>query len=135
MSRIRSLTTAFAVLALVASVGAPVHAQDTTAASSLVAVAADSTPATDSASPVAPAALTAAAPTFMTASPIAMRAVVRTDAPVLPMMREPTSRSVALMIVGGAALIVGSVVGGDSGNIMMVGGGVIGLIGLWNYLK
>jgi hypothetical protein len=44
-------------------------------------------------------------------------------------------RSPAMMIVGGAALLVGAVVGGKSGTIIMIGGGVIGLIGLWNYLK
>ena len=44
-------------------------------------------------------------------------------------------RGVPMMIVGGAAMVVGAVVGGDSGNIIMVGGAVIGLVGLWNYLK
>ena len=45
------------------------------------------------------------------------------------------SRGVPMMIVGGVALIVGAAVGGDSGNIIMVGGAVIGLIGLWNFVK
>jgi hypothetical protein len=45
------------------------------------------------------------------------------------------SRNVALMIVGGAAIAVGAVVGGDAGTIMMVGGGVIGLIGLYRYVR
>jgi hypothetical protein len=40
-----------------------------------------------------------------------------------------------MMVVGGAAMIVGAVIGDRSGNIIMVGGGVVGLIGLWNYLK
>lgn len=44
------------------------------------------------------------------------------------------SSNVALMIVGGAALVVGSLVDGDSGTIIMVGGAVVGLIGLFRYL-
>jgi len=45
------------------------------------------------------------------------------------------SANVALMIVGGAALVVGSVIHGDTGTIIMAGGGVIGLIGLFRYLR
>lgn len=45
------------------------------------------------------------------------------------------SKSEALMVVGGAALIVGAVIGGDEGQIIMVGGAVIGLIGLWRWLQ
>ncbi|MGE0158535.1 MAG: hypothetical protein AB7T31_03930 [Gemmatimonadales bacterium] len=47
---------------------------------------------------------------------------------------ERTSTDVALMIVGGAALILGSVIGDDAGAMMMVGGGVVGLVGLYQYL-
>ena len=45
------------------------------------------------------------------------------------------SQNVAMMIVGGAALVVGSVIGGDAGTLMMVGGGVVGLVGLYRYLQ
>ncbi len=45
------------------------------------------------------------------------------------------SENVAFMIVGGAALVVGSVIGGDAGTLMMVGGGVVGLVGLYRYLR
>jgi hypothetical protein len=54
-------------------------------------------------------------------------------APPLPGV-ERTSTDVALMIVGGAALILGSVIGDDAGAMMMVGGGVVGLVGLYQYL-
>ena len=59
-----------------------------------------------------------------------------TDAP-LPAPSEPgrNGRNTAMMVVGGAALIVGAVIGGDSGTIIMIGGGVLGLWGLWQYLK
>lgn len=43
--------------------------------------------------------------------------------------------NVAMMIVGGAALIVGLSVGGEGGQIIAVGGAVIGLIGLFRYLR
>ncbi len=45
------------------------------------------------------------------------------------------SEDVALMIVGGAALVIGSVIDGDAGTLMMVGGGVMGLLGLYRYLS
>ena len=55
-------------------------------------------------------------------------------APVFPGQTRASS-AVALMIVGGAALVVGSVIGGDAGTLMMVGGGVLGLVGLYRYLQ
>jgi hypothetical protein len=58
------------------------------------------------------------------------------SAPALaPMRAVGTQRDVAWMIVGGATLVVGSVIGGDGGMIMMVTGGVIGLVGLMRYLQ
>lgn len=48
---------------------------------------------------------------------------------------SPARRDVAWMVLGGAALVVGSIVGGDGGTIIMVTGGVIGLVGLWRYLQ
>jgi len=41
----------------------------------------------------------------------------------------------AMMIVGVAALFAGAIIGGDPGTIVMVGGAVIGLIGLYDYLQ
>jgi hypothetical protein len=43
--------------------------------------------------------------------------------------------NIAMMVVGGAALVVGLAIGGDSGNIIAVGGGVIGLLGLYRYMR
>jgi hypothetical protein len=40
-----------------------------------------------------------------------------------------------MMAVGGAALVVGLVIGGDGGLIIATTGGVIGLIGLYRYLR
>ena len=44
-------------------------------------------------------------------------------------------RNVAMMGVGVAAIVVGSLVGGDGGTIIAIGGGVIGLVGLYRYLR
>lgn len=44
-------------------------------------------------------------------------------------------QSRAMMIVGAAALVTGAVIGGDAGTLIMVGGAVIGLVGLYNYLQ
>jgi hypothetical protein len=56
-------------------------------------------------------------------------------APVTRVRTPPMRQSVALMIVGAAGLLVGSIIGGDSGTIIMVGSGIIGLYGLYQYLR
>ena len=51
-----------------------------------------------------------------------------TDArPLLMPVNGENSQNVALMVVGGAGLIVGAVIGGRSGTIVRLGSGVIGL--------
>jgi len=42
---------------------------------------------------------------------------------------------VAMMVVGLAGLVAGAVIGGSPGTIIMIGGAVVGLIGLWQYLQ
>ena len=56
------------------------------------------------------------------------------DAPPAPVL-APSSQNVALMIVGGAGLLVGAVIGGDEGTIIMIAGGSVGLLGLYRYLR
>jgi len=41
----------------------------------------------------------------------------------------------ALMVVGAAAFVAGALIGDDAGRIIMVGGAVVGLYGLYEYLK
>ena len=41
----------------------------------------------------------------------------------------------ALMVVGGAALVAGLLIGGNGGAAIAIGGAVIGLYGLFNYMK
>jgi hypothetical protein len=66
---------------------------------------------------------------------VGVRAVARTAAPVAPSLPPESSRSPAMMIVGGATLLVGAVIGGRAGTVVMIVGGAIGLVGLWNFLK
>lgn len=54
---------------------------------------------------------------------------------VLPQDRVRTGPNVAMMAVGGAALVVGLIIGGDGGLVIAATGGVIGLIGLYRYLR
>jgi hypothetical protein len=44
-------------------------------------------------------------------------------------------RDEALMIVGGAAFIVGAIIGDKSGTVFMVGGGLVFLYGLFEFLQ
>ena len=64
---------------------------------------------------------------------------VRLDARNTPLATPPKfqspGRNPAMMIVGGAALIVGAVIGGQAGTIVMVGGAGVGLWGLYTYLE
>jgi len=53
-------------------------------------------------------------------------------APVPPSLGQASN--VTLMIVGGAALVVGSLIDGDAGTLVMLSGGVIGLVGLYRFL-
>jgi hypothetical protein len=43
--------------------------------------------------------------------------------------------NVALMGVGAAAIVIGLLVGGDGGAMISIGGGVLGLYGLFRYLR
>lgn len=52
---------------------------------------------------------------------------------------KPAGRNVdqgtKLMIVGGAAILTGIVIGGDAGHAISIAGAVVGLIGLYQYLQ
>ena len=49
--------------------------------------------------------------------------------------RQSMGKPVAMMIVGAAAFVAGALIGDAPGTLMMIGGAVIGLIGLYEYLK
>jgi hypothetical protein len=62
-----------------------------------------------------------------------------TSRPDRPTMAAPQHANLgqarAMMVVGVAGLIAGAIIGGTPGTIVMVGGAVIGLIGLYDYLQ
>lgn len=85
----------------------------------------------------------AAPPTLVSGAPIAAQASVGVQrlqpapAPVgqpAP-FRGDTRQNRALMIVGGAGVLTGMVIGGDSGTLISIGGGVVFLWGLFQYLQ
>jgi hypothetical protein len=49
--------------------------------------------------------------------------------------RSGMGQGEALMIVGGAAVLVGLLIGGGAGNAIAVGGAIVGLVGLYEYLQ
>jgi hypothetical protein len=49
--------------------------------------------------------------------------------------RAGLGQPMAMMVVGGAALLAGAIIGDTPGTIIMIGGAVIGLIGLYEYLQ
>lgn len=58
----------------------------------------------------------------------------RGPAALAPPRRDHVSKPVALMIVGGAILIVGAIVGNTAGTVIMIGGAAVGIIGLYKFL-
>jgi hypothetical protein len=62
-----------------------------------------------------------------------------TKRPDQPTMLAPQHANLgqarAMMVVGVAALIAGAIIGDTPGQIVMIGGAVIGLIGLYDYLQ
>ena len=59
----------------------------------------------------------------------------RLDNVVSLQRRQSQSQPVALMIVGGAAIVLGALIGDDVGLLFMIGGAVALLIGLYRYLQ
>jgi hypothetical protein len=88
-----------------------------------------STPAPSEAAAVAPAVV---GPVHVQ---VGIKRSASLDMPMISQQPSPTRRDVAWMVIGGATVIVGSIVGGDAGTIIMVVGGVVGLTGLWRYLQ
>lgn len=90
----------------------------------------------------APVAAPAAAPSAATPAPVGPTI----DAAVVGVRHAPVAAAaqsrrggygqpIALMVVGGAAVIVGLIIGGGAGTAIAIGGAVAGLIGLYQYLQ
>ena len=67
---------------------------------------------------------------------VGSHAIRTTSRGALPVIQNRSSNrnAVALMIVGGAALVIGAVIGDDAGTLVMLGGAGIGLYGLYLFL-
>lgn len=77
-------------------------------------------------------------PTFSAAS-VGVRptdaAASKADAESVPARRGGGGQPATLIVVGGAAILVGLLIGGGAGGAIAVGGAVVGLIGLYQYLQ
>ena len=104
-------------------------------------------PTANASATAAPAAVTTS-PAVAEPAPVAgpqldgMRAGVqttaRTEAPAeaaLFQERRRSSQSMALMIVGGAAILIGAFTDSDASGALILGGAVVGLTGLYFYLR
>jgi hypothetical protein len=91
------------------------------------------TPRVDVAAPKRPA----AGPTLEAAT-VAVRPTetkeLQLNAAAAP-RRAGYGQPVALMVVGGGALLTGLIIGGDAGTVIAVGGTLIGLYGLYEFLQ
>jgi hypothetical protein len=132
---------AIASLTVLVSGALPLAAQSAAQSGSLdTAVSAPSlvapvASANESDTPRTAAAATVRGPT-MSSARVASHSVTsaRGEAPAVIQNRTSNRNSVALMIVGGAALVVGAVIGDDAGTLVMLGGAAVGLYGLYLFL-
>ena len=119
---LRPLAVVFVAAILLA---APLRAQDAslaTAPSAAAPGALDTTPVP-------------AGPTFTSASVAVRRPVAEASAVPTAAAGGGHDRGTVLMIVGGAAILTGIVIGNGAGYAISVGGAVIGLYGLYQYLQ
>lgn len=130
------------VLSLLVAVAGPLRAQGLLAIPSTDSLRAATVVADSVGTPVVTA-VPSAAPTreVMGAPMTGLRAGVHsreTARSVRPLLASPTmqqNQARAMMIVGVAGLIAGAIIGDTPGTIIMVGGTVVGLIGLYEYLQ
>ena len=99
----------------------------------LVALVAFTTPA-PAAAQGAPTLRASGAPVAAQAS-VGVQKAKAVPAPLPAPPRADTKQNRAMMIVGGAAMLTGAVVGSDAGTLISVGGAVVFLWGLYQYLQ
>ncbi|HXD48299.1 MAG TPA: hypothetical protein VN600_05975 [Gemmatimonadaceae bacterium] len=135
-------------LMLVCVVAAPLSAQSITPGAPAIApvwmptsssMGADSTarpsPETSSNASAASAAAPATSPSDATRAGVHRPDLARPDQPTSLASTANLGQARAMMIVGVAALFAGAIIGDTPGTIIMVGGAVIGLVGLYDYLQ
>jgi hypothetical protein len=132
MSRLRSVTTAIAVL----FIATPLIAQSRTTLldTTVLAPPATSSSVVPSSTTIDRSPLAGPISSWTNAIPGAPVKAPQATA-VRPMESGSTPENKALMIVGGSGILVGAIIGGRAGTVIMVGGSLVGLVGLWNYLK
>jgi hypothetical protein len=152
MRTTRSLFARIATFALAAVVAAPLYAnlqaQTSVPTDTASASTASSTPAARDSILLAPfaapsqAAVIDETPASRSGAPLTglrsgihTRETTRTLSPAVAANHANLGQSKAMMVVGAAALITGAIIGGTPGTIIMVGGAVIGLYGLYEYLQ
>ena len=93
---------------------------------------------TESATPL-PSADTTVALSGPRVAPAALVAVTRTtpfaNAPTPPSAGGDVGPNLALIGVGAAAVVVGLLIGDDGGHAVAIGGAVVGLVGLYRYMR
>jgi hypothetical protein len=104
------------------------------AAATLGATQASAQLASTQPAPASPAAAVAPRGPMLQAAAISPRLELSSEAEMAAAARRRFGTSQTLMIVGGATLLAGAIIGGDAGTIMMVGGAGIGIYGLYLYL-
>ena len=127
--------TPVALLSLLVVAAVPVRAQSISAASDSVRIVADTTQPVRESSVASPSS-TAGAPVTGLRAGVHTRETERASQPALaPAGTANLGQARAMMVVGVAALIAGAIIGDTPGTIIMVGGAVIGLVGLYSYLQ
>ena len=127
--------TSVALLSLLVVAVTPVRAQSVSAKDDSVRVVTDTaTPVPDSS--VASATSVAGAPINGLRAGVHARETQRASQPAVAVAGTARlGQARAMMVVGVAALIAGAIIGDTPGTIIMVGGAVIGLMGLYEYLQ
>jgi hypothetical protein len=103
-------------------------------AASLHAQSQGETEVRDTSAAVQPAPPAMRGPTVASARVASHAVSTANGAPPVIQNRTSNRNAVALMIVGGAALVIGAVIGDDAGTLVMLGGAAIGLYGLYHFL-
>lgn len=133
------LRTRLTVLSLLLAVAAPLRAQISLpdASGDSVRATPDSVQATaDVTNHTVSQPVVAGAPLTGLRAGVHLRETSRPSTPnITAQAHANLGQARAMMVVGVAALVAGAIIGGDPGTIVMVGGAVIGLIGLYEYLQ
>jgi hypothetical protein len=135
-------------LMLVCAAAAPLSAQSITPSTPAIApvwmptstaMSADSTarplPESASTATTASTAAPSTSPIDATRAGVHRPDLARPDQPTTLASTANLGQARAMMIVGVAALFAGAIIGDTPGTIIMVGGAVIGLVGLYDYLQ